>query len=152
MKQERAEYVELLRKFATQAVSFDDILEVAEVSFEGPDENLLASVLLWHPNRVDMNLCEKVSNILNEILDKEDPFKESYTLEVASLSLTRKLKTADDFRRACGETINVKYRDKAKPEVSGKLTNSQVGLVHIVVGKQSLQISIEEIKHATIVF
>ncbi|MBO4816307.1 MAG: ribosome maturation factor RimP [Clostridia bacterium] len=33
---------------------------------------------------IDLNDCEKVSNVLTEILDKEDPIKEQYFLEVSS--------------------------------------------------------------------
>ncbi len=33
---------------------------------------------------IDLNDCEKVSNVLTELLDKEDPIKEQYFLEVSS--------------------------------------------------------------------
>ena len=33
---------------------------------------------------IDLNDCEKVSNSITELLDKEDPIKEQYFLEVSS--------------------------------------------------------------------
>ena len=33
---------------------------------------------------IDLNDCEKVSNNITELLDKEDPIKEQYFLEVSS--------------------------------------------------------------------
>lgn len=152
MKVDRSQQEAILKQYAEKAVAFDKKIEVAQVTFDGPDKNLLASVLIWHPNKVDMDLCEKVSNILNEMIDKDDPFNEQYTLEVASLSLTRKLKTVDDFRRAMGERISVKYQDKSKPDLSGQLTDWQNGMVTITGDKKTFQIPIDEIKHATICF
>lgn len=64
-------------------------IELAEVSFDGPAENILASVTLWHPDKVNLQMCEKVSALINDMPDKDDPFKEHYTLEVQSLSLSQ---------------------------------------------------------------
>lgn len=152
MKVDHSKQEEILRQYAEKAIVFDSKIEIAHVSFDGPEENLLANVTLWHPNKVDLNMCEKVSALLNEMLDKDDPFKETYTLEISSLSLTRKLKTPDDFRRALGETIAVKFRDKEKSEFTGLLMDWQNDMVTVQQKSKNHSFAYNEIKHASIVF
>lgn len=152
MKVDHSKQEEILRQYAEKAITFDAKIEIAQVSFDGPEENILANVTLWHPDKVDLNLCEKVSGLLNEMLDKKDPFKETYTLEVSSLSLTRKLKTPDDFRRAIGETIAIKFREKEKPDYTGLLIDWQNDNVTVQQKTKNISTPYSEIKHASIVF
>lgn len=152
MKVDNSKQEEILRQYAEKATAYDSKIEIAQISFDGPEQNILASVTLWHPDKVNLQMCEKVSALINEMLDKDDPFQEHYTLEVQSLSLSRKLKTADDFRRAAGETIKIKFRDKTKDEVTGALKDWQNSKITIQQGKIKLEFAIEDIKHATIEF
>jgi ribosome maturation factor RimP len=152
MKTDNSQQEEILRQYAEKAIAYDKAFEIASISFDGPEENILASVTLWHPEKVNLQMCEKVSEIMNEMLDKDDPFKEHYTLEVQSLSLSRKLKTADDFRRAVGEMIKIKFKDKEKAEEIGLLNDWQNEEVTILIGKKKVATPLSEIKHATIEF
>ena len=152
MKTDNSQQEEILRQYAEKAIAYDKAFEIASISFDGPEENILASVTLWHPEKVNLQMCEKVSEIMNEMLDKDDPFKEHYTLEVQSLSLSRKLKTADDFRRAVGESIKIKFKDKEKPEEIGVLNDWQNEEVTILIGKKKVVTPLSDIKHATIEF
>lgn len=152
MNEDNSKQEAILKEYAEKAIAFDSKIEIAHVSFDGPKENILASITLWHPDKVNLQMCEKVSALINEMLDKDDPFQEHYTLEVQSLSLSRKLKTADDFRRAVGETIIIKFRDKAKDEETGILNDWQNNQVSILQGKKNLSFPIADIKHATIKF
>ncbi len=56
---------------------------------------------------VDLDLCEAVSRLVDEILDREDPIEESYYLEVSSAGLDRPLKRESDFERFMGERIEL---------------------------------------------
>lgn len=152
MNEDNSKQEAILREYAEKAIAYDPKIEIAQISFDGPKENILASITLWHPDKVNLQMCEKISALMNEMLDKDDPFQEHYTLEVQSLSLSRKLKTADDFRRAVGESIKIKFRDKAKEEATGILKDWQNDLVSILQGKNNLSFPIAEIKHATIEF
>ena len=49
---------------------------------------------------IDLNDCEKVSNVITEILDKEDYIKEQYFLEVSS---TRSRKSFKERQTSRGE-------------------------------------------------
>lgn len=52
---------------------------------------------------------------LSRLLDEADPISGSYTLEVSSPGLERKLRTPDHYSGAIGETASVKIRIPGKP-------------------------------------
>ncbi len=52
---------------------------------------------------VTINDCETVSKNISVLLDVKDPFPSSYTLEVSSPGINRKLKTKDHFSAAIGK-------------------------------------------------
>ena len=52
---------------------------------------------------VTINDCETVSKNISALLDVKDPFPSSYTLEVSSPGINRKLKTKDHFSAAIGK-------------------------------------------------
>lgn len=57
---------------------------------------------------VGIDDCEKVSKLLSEALDKEDPVSDAYFLEVCSPGIDRKLKRDKDFLRFMGSDVDVK--------------------------------------------
>ena len=57
---------------------------------EGPEYYL--RIYIDKESGIDLNDCEKVSNEINEILDKADYIKEQYYLEVSSPGIERKLR------------------------------------------------------------
>ena len=65
-----------------------------------------------HPIKIDINKKEDLSFILeeklSEILDKKDPIKDNYFLEVSSPGLDRPLKKDKDFERYKGRDVEIK--------------------------------------------
>lgn len=53
--------------------------------------------------------CEKISREISSILDKKDPIKENYFLEVSSPGIERKLKTAKHFKTYLGKEIDLSF-------------------------------------------
>lgn len=51
--------------------------------------------------------CEVISREISELLDKNDPIKENYFLEVASPGIERKLRQAEHFEKYMGELVNI---------------------------------------------
>lgn len=67
--------------------------------------------------------CEYVSRKVEIELDREDPIKDSYILEVCSPGIDRELKREKDFVRFMGNDVDIKFyapRD-GKKEYCGKL-------------------------------
>ncbi len=59
------------------------------------------------PNGPNLEDCENVSREVSTILDVEDPIKGSYTLEVSSPGLDRKLRNAGDYERFQGSLVKL---------------------------------------------
>ena len=57
---------------------------------------------------ISLSDCEVVSRELSEILDKKDPIKDNYFLEVSSPGLDRPLKKDKDFERYKGRDVEIK--------------------------------------------
>lgn len=59
-------------------------------------------------NGIDLNDCEKVSNEVTEILDKEDPISEQYFLEVSSTGVEKNLRKDKHLQANIGNEIQIK--------------------------------------------
>ena len=59
-------------------------------------------------NGIDLNDCEKVSNSITEILDKEDPIKEQYFLEVSSTGVEKNLRKEKHLEKNIGSEVQIK--------------------------------------------
>ena len=60
------------------------------------------------PDGVDLDDCERVSRIMDPILDEKDPVPDSYIFEVGSAGCERQLKRPSDFERFIGSLVEVK--------------------------------------------
>lgn len=60
------------------------------------------------PEGVDLDDCEKISRIMDPILDDADPVPDSYIFEVGSAGCERQLKRPLDFQRFLGSLVEVK--------------------------------------------
>lgn len=57
---------------------------------------------------IDLDDCEKVSNSVNELIDKEDYIKEQYFLEVSSSGVERVLRKDKHLKANLEKEVNVK--------------------------------------------
>jgi len=64
-------------------------------------------VFLDKEGGVTIDDCEKVSRILDPILDEADPIPESYVFEVGSAGIERELKRPGDFAQFLGSEVEV---------------------------------------------
>lgn len=88
-------------------------IEVFDVEFAGG--RLVVTV--DRPGGIDLEALTEATHIVSCLLDEHDPIPEDrYLLEVSSPGLERNLRTPEHFRRAIGETVNV----KAHPGVDGE--------------------------------
>jgi ribosome maturation factor RimP len=75
------------------------------------------------PGGIGLDDCEKISRLIEPLIDERDPIEESYCLVVSSPGLDRPLKTERDYRRSVGKMVDVKlYRAQdGKKEWTGLL-------------------------------
>lgn len=89
---------------------------------EGPEYYL--RIYIDKESGIDLNDCEKVSNEINEILDKADYIKEQYYLEVSSPGIEKKLRKDKHLEQNISKNVEIKLFKKdnnGKKEYTGKL-------------------------------
>jgi ribosome maturation factor RimP len=87
---------------------------------------------------VGLDDCEKISHLVDPVIDALDPIESSYYLCVSSPGLDRPLKTPKDFERSIGKIVDVglyKAVDKKKGFVGVLKAYDQDGFVVDAGGK-----------------
>lgn len=82
--------------------------ELVDIEYKKEGANWYLRLYIDKPGGITLDDCQKVSEQVSDELDKEDPIKENYFLEVSSPGLDRPLKKESDFARFKGELVEVK--------------------------------------------
>lgn len=105
-------------------------LEVVDVEFRGGGKARMLRVFIDKPGGVTHQDCEAFSREVGTILDVEDLVPGgSYTLEISSPGLDRKLVRPADFERFLGSRIRLITREpvEGKKFIEGRLETFQDG-------------------------
>ncbi len=87
-------------------------VEVVEVEFRGGGKARMLRIFIDKPGGVTHQDCESVSREVGTIFDIEDAVPGgSYTLEVSSPGLDRKLTRAADYERFTGNRVKLQTRE-----------------------------------------
>lgn len=95
--------VEELAKPIADELSF----ELVDVEYLKEGANWYLRIFIDKPGGVTIDDCQALSERMSVILDREDPIKQSYMLEVSSPG-ERPLKRERDFERFRGEFVEVR--------------------------------------------
>ena len=82
-------------------------LELVETEYVKEDGNWYLRVYVDKEGGVTIDDCSDLSLKVSDMLDKTDPIKETYILEVSSPGFDRPLKNERDFQRYTGEVVEV---------------------------------------------
>jgi len=107
-------------------------LEIVEVQLLGAGRGRLLRIFIDRLQGVSHADCEFISQQVGTILDMEDVIPgDSYTLEVSSPGLERKLSKEKDFERFVGQKAKVVLREPVENQRSweGKLAGVSQGIV-----------------------
>ena len=115
------ERVESIVKGAIEQLGYT----LCDVEFAKEYGNWVLTLFIDQPGGVTIDDCEKVSRLVDPILDEADPIEQAYYLSVSSLGLDRPLKKDADFMRSIGAEVSVKLYapQDGKKELSGKLVS-----------------------------
>lgn len=104
-------------------------------------ENYLR-VYIDNNNGIGLDDCEKVSRRISEILDEEDPIKDSYYLEVSSPGIFRTLFTDEHLNKYINSTISLNLNKlyEGKRKFEGKLIKFNSN--DIIINYKSIDLSI----------
>lgn len=97
--------------------------------------------------------CELVSGQISAFLDVEDPLPGSYTLEVSSPGLDRRLRTAEHFRRFVGEEVKVQLHEpvEGRRRLRGTLAAFEAEEAVLTVDGAEWRVKIDDIDVARLV-
>ncbi len=85
-------------------------IELDDLEIVGKAPGVVVRVTLDAENGVGVDRLAEVSRRLSRLLDDEDPISGSYTLEVSSPGLERKLRRPSHFTKSIGRDVKVKSR------------------------------------------
>ncbi len=127
----REEIIAKVTEIAQRAGGKEGI-EVVDVEFLGSGRGRLLRIFIDRPDGVSHADCEFISDQVGTILDVEDVIPgDSYTLEVSSPGLERKLSRPKDFERFLGQKARVVLREPVENQRrwEGKLAGFSDGVV-----------------------
>jgi ribosome maturation factor RimP len=128
-------------------------MELVDVELKGGPNNRILRIYIDKPSGVTHHDCELISDQVGTTLDVEDVISGSYTLEVSSPGLTRKLDKEADFRRSLGRLVKVQTKepvDGAKG-FRGTLVEIEGGTITVKLKNgHSVQIPLELITRANL--
>ncbi|HEX7045699.1 MAG TPA: ribosome maturation factor RimP [Burkholderiales bacterium] len=132
-----------------QALGF----ELVDVELTGGRQHQTLRVYIDGPRGVTVDDCADVSRQLSAILDVEDPFPGSYTLEVSSPGLDRPLVTPADFRRFQGAMIKVRMLQPVggRRNFTGRLVDATEDAAVVEVDGERFRLSYQAIERARLV-
>ena len=115
-----------------QRVGGSEGIEIVDVQLLGAGRSRLLRIYIDRPQGVTHADCEFISQQVGTILDVEDVIPgDSYTLEVSSPGLERKLAKPKDFERFVGKKAKVVLREPVENQRhwEGKLAGFSEGIV-----------------------
>jgi len=125
-------------------------MELVDVEYTKEGGQWYLRVYIDKDGGINLNDCEKISTLLSEKLDQEDPISQAYFLEVSSPGVERPLKKIEDYQRFKGRKVNIKTfapisgRKKFKGEL-GKVVSD--GVIIYIDGEE-FTIPLEKIASA----
>ena len=120
------------RGYAWEETQVNDLLEDLDVEiYDVEQAGAILRVMLDRPGGVDLELISEATRRISRAFDEHEPVPGSYTLEVSSPGLERRLRTTEHFERAVGSPVAVKTRVEIEGErrFNGTITSVDAGTV-----------------------
>ena len=152
---EQNEIIDRLTQLGERAAAGTDI-EIAEVQLRGGGKARLLRIYIDKPGGVTHGDCELISHRLGKLLDEENVVPgDSYTLEVSSPGVDRKLSKPRDFERVVGQKIRLAVRSpiQGQTRFEGKLVQLVAGTLELETRPgEMVQIPLPQVQKANLKF
>ena len=103
--------VERLTRLLTAPIKSEGY-ELLEIECKRSGASQTFQLIIDSNNGIGIDDCVAVNQVVQEVMDSEDPISEAYTIEVSSPGIFRKLKTAEHYKTFTGQRINVRLQQK----------------------------------------
>ena len=155
----KSELIEKVTSIVERAGRADGI-EAVEVQWLGSGKNRLLRIYIDKPDGVTHKDCEMISQYVGTVLDAEDIVPGgSYTLEVSSPGVERKLARPSDYERFTGKKIKMVLRRPLQEGAPGPtywegvISGFQEGVVTLQpLRGDPVRIPLEIVERATLKF
>ena len=131
-------------------------VELVEAELRGGGKARLVRVYIDKQGGVTHADCETVSHRLGQLLDDEDVVPgDTYTLEVSSPGVDRKLVRRRDFERVIGQKVRLAFRQPIEglKRLEGKLSGVEGEVLAVEAPSgQVLRIPLEQVQKANLKF
>lgn len=124
--------------------------ELVDVEYVKEGSSWFLRVFVDKEGGIDIEDCGRISEVLSQKLDENDPITDAYFLEVSSPGAERPLKKTKDFVKAVGKHVYVTTYEPigGLKEFEGVLTSFDEQTVVVQVGKKEHAIPYEKIASA----
>ena len=129
--------------------------ELVEVELKGAGNQSVLRIFIDKSDGVSLKDCELISHQVGTVLDVEDLIPFSYTLEVSSPGLDRKLVKESDYTRFEGKLAKIQTRIPLQHQrvFRGRLRGFQEGKVILELSKGDLlEIPLDVVKESRLEF
>ncbi|WP_223066809.1 ribosome maturation factor RimP [Paenibacillus caui] len=128
----------------------DNGFELVDIEYVKEGSNWFLRVFVDKEGGIDIDDCGRISEVLSEKLDKDDPIPSAYFLEVSSPGAERPLKKAEDVRKAVGKDVFVTTYEPVdgQKEFEGRLLSFEQDELLIQTGKKQYAIPYAKVASA----
>jgi ribosome maturation factor RimP len=152
---EQSGLIQRINELGEQATSGTGI-EIVEIQLRGAGRARLLRVYIDRPGGITHADCELISHRLGKLLDDEDALPgETYTLEVSSPGVERKLSKPRDFERVIGKKIRLSVREPVEGQTrfEGRLFRFADGVLELETGPEHLvHVPLDRVQKANLKF
>ena len=138
-----------------QRVAESEGLEIVEVELKGGGKSQVLRISIDKPAGVTHADCELVSQQVGTILDVEDLIPGSYTLEVSSPGVERKLTKPRDYERFQGRKVKITLREAVENQRHWEGTLSafdENGQITLEANGRSIHFPMTQVEKANLKF
>ncbi len=138
-----------------ERVAASEGMEVAEVELRGKGPRSLLRIFIDKPGGVTHRDCELVSHQVGAILDVEDLIPASYTLEVSSPGVERRLTRPADYDRFAGRKVRLRLKQPlgAQRQLVGRLDGLENGVLTLTLASgECASVEYDNVERANLVF
>jgi len=136
-------------------VAVTEGLELVDVELAGKGRGAVLRIFIDKPGGITIQDCEIVSGQVGTILDVEDVIPDSYTLEVSSPGLDRRLVKPADYERFAGKRIKLllKAPHEGRRRFRGMLRGIHNGRIQLEKENgETIGIEYAEVQKANLMF
>ena len=138
-----------------ERVATSERMEVVDVELRGKGPRSLLRIFIDKPGGVTHRDCELISKQVGTILDVEDLIPTSYTLEVSSPGVGRRLNRPSDYARFAGSKVRLRLKEPlgTQRQLVGRLDGLENGVLALTLAQgECVSVEYDNVERANLVF